>query len=156
MKYITILILSLFLISCNNDDIIAQDRGLNTIHKTLKEVPESFIGEFEPHQGETVEGKITITKTNIIINTTELNYNIDVTNPNIKLVIWCNEHNIKITFVECKKVVNIIISNYLNRTEYTNYITLSKDYNIIGNFDLVKEEIPQELETPINNNPQNN
>lgn len=141
---ILLLILSIVLISCNNDDIIAQETETNIV--TVKNrIPESFIGEYKHHYGEDVTGTISITDELIIINTSSDNYDIDITSPDVVLKLWCKERILDVTFVQCKKKVILRITNWMSESEYTNYITLSKNYNVVGNFDPI-ESIPPPIE----------
>lgn len=141
MKYITILILSLFLISCDNDSI-AQESDNIIIKNTI---PESFIGEYKHHLGEEVTGTISITDESIIINTSEVNYDIDITSSEVIVRPWCNDKILDITFIQCKKKVLLRINSNLNVSEHINYITLSKDYNVIGVFDPIIDKSPIQM-----------
>lgn len=151
MKYITILILSLFLISCDNDSIAQETETI--VNTKVNRLPEGFIGEYKHHYGEEVTGTISITKTNIIINTSEVQYNININSSEITLKPWCNDKILDITFIQCKKKVILRITDWkeTNISGQGADIILSKDYNIVGRFDLIKEE----FETPINNHENN-
>lgn len=129
---ILIILLAISFISCNTDDMNAQVNN-NTEYKQV--ISDNLIGEYKHHLGEEVEGDITITSERIIINTSEVNYDIDITSSEVVVKLWCNDKNLDITFIQCKKKVMIRIVNYIGQSDYSNYITLSKDYNVIGNFD---------------------
>jgi hypothetical protein len=144
------LLLAISFISCNTDDVSAQ--VTNTEYKQV--ISNELIGTYTNHSGE-VEGDIIITSDRIIINTSTVFYDIDLTKiPESQQRLWCQDHIFEIWFTQYDEDIHIKISDYLRAVEP--HITISIDNNVLGNFDPVIKEIPQEPETPIHNNSQNN
>lgn len=149
MKTTILLILSLVLFtSCSADDTINGNSYKNTAEVNYNEeyiinedISNDFIGVYSHHLGEETTGTIVITKTRLIINTSKVYYDIDLTTVNKKR-LWCKDtiYDIKFTNEEGEE---IFISIVLWKNTIQPHITIAINYNILGVFDLVKETVEE-------------
>lgn len=147
---ILLLIASILLISCNSDNLIAQEA--NTVeYKSI--VPDYLINTYINHYGEEVTGNVIITSDRLIIDTSQVYYDLDLkTIPEDQQRLWCSDHIFEIRFTQYEEEILIKITSYL----YTKhpYIIISIDNNVLSVFDVYDNTTIPEVPviTPINNN----
>lgn len=140
MKTIIVtLLLSITFISCNTDDVVAQTL---TTTKYKQIISNNMIGEYHHHLGEEVTGDILITSERIVINTSAVYYDIDLTTiPQDQQRLWCDSHIFEIWFTQYDEDIHIKIVDNLYTIQPK--IIISIDNNVLGVFDPVKEVIQQ-------------